>query len=84
MKVIGILSILIGFALTAFTTISVFTNRKVLDAGSVEVTKHHWYSYSWSPILGIALIIIGGVLILSARKTARFTVTEEITETEAQ
>jgi hypothetical protein len=84
MKIIGILSILIGFALTLFTTISVFTNQRVVGAGGVEVTEGHWYQYSWSPLLGIGLIIIGGILVLSARKATRITVTEQYTETEPQ
>jgi hypothetical protein len=35
-------------------------------------------------LLGIALIIIGGILVLSARKATRITVTEQYTETEPQ
>ena len=70
MRIIGIMSILIGFALTVFTTVSFFTRGRVFDAGGLEISKSNWYSYSWSPVLGIALIIIGGILVyVAARRT---------------
>jgi hypothetical protein len=76
MKIIGILCVVIGFALTVFTTISVFTRGRVLEAGDVEITKGTWYTYSWSPLLGIGLIILGGILVFAAPKTKKLIVTE--------
>jgi hypothetical protein len=77
MKILGILAVIIGFILTIFTTISVFNAGRVLDAGDLHVTKGHWYSYSWSPALGIGLIIIGGILIFAAPKVNKITMTEK-------
>lgn len=81
MKIAGILAILIGFALTVFTTFSVYSNGRVLDGGDVTVVKNSWYTYSWSPFLGIALIIVGGILIFYAPKVHKTIVTETVVET---
>lgn len=80
MKIAGIMAILIGFALTVFTTVSVFSKGKVLDGGDVELAKSSWYTYSWSPFLGIALIVIGGILIFSVPKVNKVIVRETAVE----
>lgn len=83
MKIAGIMAVLIGFGLTLFTTFSYFSRGKVLDGGGLAVVKNSWYSYSWSPFLGIALIIVGGILIFAAPKTNTTTVTETAVHEEA-
>lgn len=62
MKKIGILLIIIGLGLTIFTAFTVFTREKVADIGDVHIygnKPHHLY---WSPLIGIAVIGIGGVV----------------------
>jgi Ni/Fe-hydrogenase subunit HybB-like protein len=71
MKIFGILFMLIGFALTVFTTVSIFTKGNVIVAGEAGLTKGSWYSYSWSPLLGIAMIVVGGVLVVVASRTRK-------------
>jgi hypothetical protein len=68
MKTTGIIIIVLGLALTIFTTITFFTKDKVVDIGKVEITRqkpHHLY---WSPLLGLAVIGIGGVVLWRASK----------------
>ena len=54
---------IVGVALTVFTTFQFFHTRKITDLGVIEVTKEKPYSLSWSPLMGIAVMGIGGVLL---------------------
>jgi len=50
-------------AVNCFYDISVFHTRKITDLGVIEVTKEKPHSLSWSPLMGIAVMGIGGVLL---------------------
>ncbi|MGB4414462.1 MAG: LPXTG cell wall anchor domain-containing protein [Paludibacter sp.] len=63
MKKAGIMIFIVGVALTVFTTFQFFTQEKVADLGVIEVTKEKPHSLSWSPLIGIAVMGIGGVLL---------------------
>lgn len=63
MKKAGIIIFIVGVALTVFTTFQFFTKEKVADLGVVEVTKEKPHSISWSPLIGIAVMGLGGVLL---------------------
>lgn len=63
MKKTGIILLLIGLALTIFTTFKFFTKEKVVDIGKVEITRDKPHNYSWSPLIGIAIMGIGGILL---------------------
>jgi hypothetical protein len=68
MKKFGILLLIIGLGLTIFTTITFFTREKVVNIGKVEITRekpHHMY---WSPLIGIAVMGVGGVVLWQASK----------------
>lgn len=71
MKTIGILLLIIGLGLTATTSITYFTKKKVVDIGNLEITHQKPSYITWSPLIGIPLII-GGVFAIwkSSRKTA--------------
>jgi len=68
MKKVGIFIILIGLALTIFTTITFFTKEKVVDLGKVEITKNKPHRVNWSPLIGVAVMGIGGVVYWSFYK----------------
>ncbi|MBN2806742.1 MAG: hypothetical protein JXR22_08790 [Prolixibacteraceae bacterium] len=61
MKTTGIALIIIGLVLTIITSFSFFTKEKVVDLGKLEITTEKPHSVNWSPILGVALIGIGGI-----------------------
>jgi hypothetical protein len=71
MKATGIILIIIGIALTIFTTFKFFTKEKVVDLGVVEITTEKPHELNWSPILGIAVIAIGGILYLVSSKKSK-------------
>lgn len=63
MKTIGIIIILIGLGLTIFTAFTFFTREKVVDLGKVEITRDKPHHLNWSPLIGIAIMGIGGVVL---------------------
>lgn len=68
MKITGFIIMLLGLGLTIFTAFSYFTKEKVLEIGTVELTRNQPHNLSWSPFIGLAVMVIGGFLILQARK----------------
>jgi len=68
MKITGILIMLLGLGLTIFTAFTFFTREKVVDLGVVEITRNQPHYLNWSPFVGIAVMVIGGFIILLARK----------------
>ena len=68
MKKAGIIIIILGLVLTIFTTITVFTKEKVVDIGDVKITRNKAHHFKWSPLVGIAVMGIGGVVLWQATK----------------
>jgi hypothetical protein len=68
MKKAGILILLIGLGMTIFTTITMFTKEKIVDIGKVEITRNKPHRLNWSPMVGIALMGVGGVMLWQASK----------------
>ena len=68
MKNLGIAIIVIGILMTVFTGFNVFTKKKVVDIGSVEISKTERTPIYWSPVAGLVLIVVGGVLVLVSNK----------------
>ncbi|MEO8148902.1 MAG: hypothetical protein ABI723_14750 [Bacteroidia bacterium] len=68
MKVTGIILIIIGLVLTIFTAFQFFTKEKVVDLGKVEISREKPHSISWSPVIGIVVMGIGGVVLWQASK----------------
>jgi divalent metal cation (Fe/Co/Zn/Cd) transporter len=63
MKKAGILILILGLALTIFTAVTYFTREKVVDIGSLKITANKRHHLSWSPLIGIAVMGVGGVMI---------------------
>lgn len=63
MKKAGLIIIIIGFVLTVFAAFTFFTKEKVVDIGNVEITRNKPHHLNWSPLIGIAVMGIGGVLL---------------------
>lgn len=68
MKTTGIAIIIIGLALTIFTTFKFFTREKIVDMGHMEITTQKPHEINWSPIVGIAVMAIGGAVLWQASK----------------
>jgi hypothetical protein len=63
MKKAGIIIILIGLGLTIFTAFTYFSKEKVVDIGKVEITRNKPHHLKWSPLVGIAIMGIGGIVL---------------------
>ena len=68
MKTAGMVLIVIGIVLTIVTSFKYFTKEEIVDIGPLEITADKPNRVSWSPILGIVLIVVGGVVFWQAKK----------------
>ena len=68
MKIAGIVVILIGLGLTIFTAVTYFTKEKVVDIGQLEISKEKPHYVSWTPVLGVVVMGIGGVMLWQGGK----------------
>jgi hypothetical protein len=68
MKKLAIIILLLGLGLTIFTTVTYFTKEKVVDIGKVEITRNKPHRLKWSPLIGIAVMGIGGIVLWQASK----------------
>jgi hypothetical protein len=63
MKKVGIIVFLFGLALIVFTLITSFPKDKVIQKEKIEISKDKPESSKWvSPITGLAIMGIGGIL----------------------
>jgi hypothetical protein len=63
MKKAGIVIIILGLLLTIFTAATFFTREKVVDIGEVHITANKKHNLRWSPLIGIAVMGIGAVIV---------------------
>ena len=68
MKRTGFIIIFIGLFFTAFSAFKFFTKEKVVDLGSIEISRDKPHYLSWSPMIGLVLIGIGGVVLWQGSK----------------
>ena len=68
MKNIGIAILIIGLIVTIFTSFSFFTKEKVVDIGSLEITRDRKHNMAWSPFVGMAVMAVGGGIIAYSRR----------------
>jgi hypothetical protein len=68
MKSFGAVVIVLGILMTTLTGFNIVTKKKVVDLGSVEVTKSENHPVYWSPITGGVLIVVGLVLVIAGKK----------------
>lgn len=68
MKKLGIVLLVIGVLLSVYSGFNFITKEKVIDIGDVQITADKTHTVVWSPILGVALLVIGGGLLLFGSK----------------
>lgn len=64
MKTTGIVIFIIGLVMTVFTSFQFFTKEKVVDIGAVEISRDKPHNVTWSPLIGIGVMALGGGLLL--------------------
>ncbi len=69
MKTAGIIIIVAGLLLTIFAGAKFVTQKKVVDIGNLEITRDKNHYLTWSPLIGIAVMVAGaGVYFYAGRK----------------
>ena len=68
MRKLGIVIFVIGLLFTVFTGFKVFTKEEVLDVGKLEITRDKEHDIAWSPYLGVAVMVIGGIIFFLEKK----------------
>ncbi len=68
MKKIGIIILIVGLGITLITGFKFITREKVADIGNIKISRDKTHAVKWSPILGIALMSIGGGVFLFGLK----------------
>lgn len=68
MKSLGVIVIVLGIVMTTLTGFNIVTKKKVVDLGSVEISKEEKTPVYWSPITGAVLIVVGLVLVFAGKK----------------
>jgi len=60
MKKAGMFILALGLMIILFTSFDFITREKVLNVGNLEITEKRNHRLPWSPLVGIAVIVIGG------------------------
>jgi hypothetical protein len=68
-KSIGIGLIIIGVIMMIYTGFNYITTKNVVDIGNLQIKHDEDHTVQWSPIVG-AVLLVGGVLIISTNKKA--------------
>lgn len=68
MKRTGIVLIVIGLLLTIFTSFGFLTKKKIVDIGELEITTSQPHRVKWTPYLGVAIMVVGGVMVFAGKK----------------
>ena len=66
-KTTGIVLIILGIIMVAYTGFNYITTEKVIDIGPVQVNKKVSHPVQWSPIAG-AILLVGGIIIVVSSK----------------
>ncbi len=62
MKKAGIIIFALGVIASIYTGINFLTKEKIADVGVIEISSNKAHHFSWSPMAGVAMIIVGAGL----------------------
>ncbi len=68
MKRTGIILLVIGLLITVFTGFNFMTREKVVDIGELEISTNKKHGVTWSPLIGVAVMVVGGGMLLFGNK----------------
>jgi len=68
MKKAGIVILILGLVLTLVTTVTFFTREKIVDMGEIQISANKRHKLNWSPLYGLGVMAVGGVLMLVPKK----------------
>jgi LPXTG-motif cell wall-anchored protein len=59
MKKVSVVIFIVGLLITGFTGLNFVTKEKVADIGTLQITRNKNHSLTWSPLIGIAVMVTG-------------------------
>lgn len=69
MKKIGLIVLIIGLVITLFTGFKYITREKVVDIGEIQISRDKTNSVSWSPLIGVSVMVVGaGIFLFGSKK----------------
>lgn len=68
-KSIGLAIVVIGLLMTLYTGFTYVTREKIVDIGNVEITADKDNTASWSPFIGVGIMVLGGVVFFVGKKS---------------
>ena len=68
MKTVGIIILVVGLLITVFTGFNFVTKKKVVDVGTLEITQNKNHRLAWSPLIGVAVMVVGGAVLFYGAK----------------
>jgi uncharacterized membrane protein YidH (DUF202 family) len=69
-KTIGIILIILGIIMIAYTGFNYVTTENVVDLGPLQINKEVNHPVQWSPIIG-GILLVGGIVIIALDKRVR-------------
>ena len=63
----GIVILVVGLLITVITGFSYVTKEKIVEVGDLEITAQKNNRANWSPMAGIAVVVIGGIMFVAGR-----------------
>lgn len=67
MKAMGVVLMLLGVAALAYGGFTYTTHKKAVDMGPLQIERSKRHNIPIPPMLGVAGILIGGVMIFAGR-----------------
>jgi hypothetical protein len=68
MKKAGLIIMVFGLLITLFTGFRYVTTEKIVEIGDIEITADKTNRVAWSPMAGVAVIIIGGIMFYTGKQ----------------
>jgi hypothetical protein len=69
-SIVGLLLIVFGIIALAVPSITFFTRERVVDTGFLQIDWHQPHTIFLNPIVGIAALAVGVILMLGSRRSA--------------
>jgi uncharacterized membrane protein YidH (DUF202 family) len=66
-KTIGILLVVLGIIMIAYTGFNYVTTEEVVHMGPIHVNAKESHPVRWSPIVGV-ILLVGGVVVMISNK----------------
>lgn len=68
MKKAGLIIMLFGLFITLFTGFRYVTTEKIVEIGDFEITADKTNRVGWSPLVGVVVIVVGGIMFYTGEK----------------